>query len=88
MPTLLRLDSSASGDRSRSRAVTAAFTEAWSALGPDHHLVARDLHADPPPHLPSSALHWPAGEMPGSAPRGGRPDSGATSASCSPPTCS
>jgi FMN-dependent NADH-azoreductase len=70
MPTLLRLDSSASGDRSRSRAVTAAFTEAWSALGPDHHLVARDLHADPPPHLPSSALHWPAGEMPGERPAG------------------
>ncbi|MGN6326344.1 FMN-dependent NADH-azoreductase [Pseudolysinimonas sp.] len=68
MPTLLRIDSSASGERSRSRAVTSAFTDAWTALGPDHAVVARDLHADPPPHLPSSALHWPAGEMPGERP--------------------
>jgi FMN-dependent NADH-azoreductase len=68
MPTLLRLDSSASGERSRSRAITAAFADAWSARGADHVVVARDLHADPPPHLPSSALHWPAGEMPGERP--------------------
>jgi FMN-dependent NADH-azoreductase len=68
MPTLLRLDSSASGERSRSRTITSAFTAAWTALGPDHVVVARDLHADPPPHLPSSALHWPAGEMPGERP--------------------
>lgn len=70
MPTLLRLDSSASGDRSRSRAVTAAFAETWTGLGADHHLIARDLHADPPPHLPSSALHWEAGVMPGERPVG------------------
>ena len=68
MPTLLRLDSSASGERSRSRAITSAFTDAWRALDADHVVVARDLHADPPPHLPSSALHWPAGEMPGDRP--------------------
>jgi len=68
MPTLLRLDSSASGERSRSRAITSAFAEAWTALGPDHLVVSRDLHADPPPHLPSSALHWPAGVMPGERP--------------------
>jgi len=70
MPTLLRLDSSASGERSHSRAVTAAFADAWTALGSDHHLVARDLHADPPPHLPSSALHWEAGVVPGERPEG------------------
>lgn len=73
MPTLLRLDSSASGERSRSRAITAAFAEAWAALGPDHVVVARDLHADPPPHLPSWALHWPAGEEPAAAGPGERP---------------
>jgi FMN-dependent NADH-azoreductase len=33
-------------------------------------VLARDLHADPPPHLPSSALHWPAGVMPGERPAG------------------
>jgi len=68
MPTLLRLDSSASGDRSRSRAITSAFADAWTALGPDHVVVARDLHADPPPHLPSSSLHWPSGVIPGERP--------------------
>jgi FMN-dependent NADH-azoreductase len=68
MPTLLRLDSSISGERSASRAVTSAFAAAWSALGPDHRVVERDLHADPPAHLPSSALHWPAGQMPGERP--------------------
>jgi FMN-dependent NADH-azoreductase len=69
MPTLLRLDSSASGDRSRSRSITSAFAQAWAALGPDHVVVARDLHAEPPPHLPSSALHWQAGILPGDRPR-------------------
>jgi FMN-dependent NADH-azoreductase len=68
MPTLLRLDSSASGERSRSRAVTAAFADAWAAVGADHRVVARDLHADPPPHLPSSSLHWQPGVMPGERP--------------------
>jgi FMN-dependent NADH-azoreductase len=68
MPTLLRLDSSASGERSGSRGITAAFSAAWTALGSDHRVVARDLHAEPPAHLPSSALHWPAGEMPGERP--------------------
>ena len=73
MPTLLRLDSSASGARSRSRAITSAFADAWTALGPDHVVVARDLHADPPPHLPSSALHWPAGQEPATPMPGERP---------------
>ena len=68
MPTLLQVDSSASGDRSRSRMITAAFADAWRALGADHTVTVRDLHAAPPPHLPSSALHWPAGVMPGERP--------------------
>jgi FMN-dependent NADH-azoreductase len=48
--------------------ITSAFADAWTALGADHVVVARDLHADPPPHLPSSALHWEAGVMPGERP--------------------
>jgi FMN-dependent NADH-azoreductase len=30
--------------------------------------VHRDLHADPPAHLPSAALHFPAGVVPGERP--------------------
>lgn len=58
MPTLLHLDSSADLKHSHSRALTAAFAEAWSALGADHRTVRRDLHRDPLPHLADSALHW------------------------------
>lgn len=58
MPTLLHLDSSADLHTSTSRALTAAFADAWRARGPEHVVVRRDLHVTPPPHLPSSALHW------------------------------
>ena len=58
MPALLHLDSSADPHTSTSRTLTAAFADAWRARGEEHVVVRRDLHADPPPHLPSSALHW------------------------------
>lgn len=59
MPVLLRLDSSADLQGSRSRAVTSTFAEAWRSRGPDHTVVARDLHTEPLPHLADPALHWP-----------------------------
>ena len=68
MPTLLRLDSSSSGQASVSRKLTATFTEAWQARGADHVVVARDLHADPVPHLADASLHWPPRLRPADAP--------------------
>ena len=58
MPQLLQLDSSADLVNSTSRALTARFADTWRDLGPEHTVVVRDLHADPLPHLPTSALHW------------------------------
>ncbi|MGT2426669.1 FMN-dependent NADH-azoreductase [Amnibacterium kyonggiense] len=58
MPRLLQLDSSIDPGRSRTRAVTAAFADAWRARGDAFTVVRRDLHADPVPHLTSAASHW------------------------------
>jgi FMN-dependent NADH-azoreductase len=69
MPQLLHLDSSAAGERSRSRAITATFADAWRACGDEHQVVYRDLARDPLPHLADASLHWPARLRPaGSAP--------------------
>jgi len=57
MPTLLQLDSSADLVGSRSRAVTAAFAEAWRARGADHAVVVRDLHRTPVPAIQDVLLH-------------------------------
>ncbi|MCY1694906.1 FMN-dependent NADH-azoreductase [Curtobacterium sp. SL109] len=62
MPTLLHIDSSADLAHSRSRALTAAFADAWRARGPEYTVVRRDLHTDPLPHLETSALHWAAAD--------------------------
>lgn len=62
MPTLLHLDSSADLEHSRSRALTAAFAEAWQARGAEYTVVRRDLHVDQLPHLETSALHWAAAD--------------------------
>jgi FMN-dependent NADH-azoreductase len=59
MPHLLHLDSSADAHRSRSRAITRTFADAWRECGPDHTVTYRDLHRDPLPHLADAALHWP-----------------------------
>jgi FMN-dependent NADH-azoreductase len=69
MPQLLHLDSSADGDRSRSRAITRSFASAWLESGPSHTVVHRDLHRDPLPHLADASLHWaPRLRPPGSTP--------------------
>jgi FMN-dependent NADH-azoreductase len=62
MPSLLHIDSSAGLTHSRSRALTAAFADAWRARGPEYTVVRRDLHTDQLPHLESSALHWAAAD--------------------------
>jgi FMN-dependent NADH-azoreductase len=58
MPNLLHLDSSADLTGSRSRAITAAFADAWRARGSEYTVTYRDLHREPLPHLSSPALHW------------------------------
>ncbi|WFR65878.1 NAD(P)H-dependent oxidoreductase [Curtobacterium flaccumfaciens] len=65
MPTLLHIDSSADLAHSRSRALTAAFADAWRARGPEYTVVRRDLHVDQLPHLETSALHWAAADRTG-----------------------
>lgn len=69
MPQLLHLDSSIDPARSRTRAVTAAFADAWRGRGDDFTVTYRDLHADPVPHLTSAASHWaPRLRQPGDVP--------------------
>src|SRR5438309_11176776 len=58
MPHLLRLDSSADPRSSASRTVTAAFVRGWQERGEGFTVTSRNLHTDPPPHLPDAALHW------------------------------
>ena len=55
---LLRLDSSADARHSRSREVTEAFAQAWTARGADYTVIHRDLVRNPVPHVTDSALHW------------------------------
>src|SRR5215469_11438031 len=55
---LLRLDSSADARHSRSREVTEAFAQAWTARGDDYAITHRDLVRNPVPHVTDSALHW------------------------------
>jgi FMN-dependent NADH-azoreductase len=59
MPHLLHLDSSADAERSRSRAITTTFADAWREHGAGYSVGYRDLHRDPLPHLADAALHWP-----------------------------
>jgi FMN-dependent NADH-azoreductase len=47
MPTLLHLDSSPTGDRSVSRALTAEFVKHWQAANPAGTVVSRDLTTTP-----------------------------------------
>ncbi len=49
MPTLLHLDSSARGERSHSRQLTAEFARQWQAAHPDGRTVYRDLGRQPVP---------------------------------------
>lgn len=59
MPVLLHLDSSADLTGSRSRAITATFTDAWRGHGDGHTVVYRDLHRDALPYLNDASLHFP-----------------------------
>lgn len=66
MPHLLHVDSSADLATSRSRAITAAFAQAWAARGDDFTTTYRDLHRDALPHFVTNEQHWPAADrLPG-----------------------
>jgi FMN-dependent NADH-azoreductase len=67
MPHLLHLDSSADGERSRSRAITRTFADTWRDCGPQYTVTYRDLHREPLPHLADAALHWPSRLRPADA---------------------
>ncbi|ADZ89888.1 FMN-dependent NADH-azoreductase [Marinomonas mediterranea] len=56
MATLLRIDSSASGDASKSRQLTDNFVEQWLAKNPEGQVVTRDVNANPLPHFTSETL--------------------------------
>ena len=56
MATLLRIDSSASGDLSKSRQLADAFVAQWQANNPDGTVVVRDVNANPLPHFTSETL--------------------------------
>ncbi|KOT62626.1 MULTISPECIES: FMN-dependent NADH-azoreductase [Streptomyces] len=57
MATLLHLDSSLfTADGSASRAVTAAFREAWEEAHPGGTVIYRDLAANPLPHLDAAGF--------------------------------
>jgi FMN-dependent NADH-azoreductase len=58
MSKLLLIDSSADLDTSVSRQLTQLFAETWATADPANTVVRRDLHRQPPPHLPHPALHW------------------------------
>ncbi|MEW2501051.1 FMN-dependent NADH-azoreductase [Amycolatopsis sp. CA-161197] len=55
MPHLLHIDSSISGDRSVSRALTARAAAAWRAAHPDGTVTYRDLGANPVPHFDAAS---------------------------------
>jgi FMN-dependent NADH-azoreductase len=67
MPNLLHIDSSADLTTSRSRAITNAVAAAWRAHGDDFTVTYRDLHRNPPPHLPHVGLHWAPGTVSGAS---------------------
>lgn len=56
MTTLLRIDSSASGENSKSRQLANEFVEKWLAKNPEGKVVARDVAANPLPHFTGETL--------------------------------
>ncbi|MGB5996270.1 MAG: FMN-dependent NADH-azoreductase [Marinomonas sp.] len=56
MTTLLRIDSSASGENSKSRQLADEFVEQWLAKNPNGTVVVRDVNANPLPHFTSETL--------------------------------
>ncbi|WP_426403829.1 FMN-dependent NADH-azoreductase [Streptomyces sp. R-07] len=57
MATLLHIDTSFDGEKSHSRAVTAAFRKAWEAEHPEGTVIYRDLATEPIPHLDAAAYY-------------------------------
>jgi FMN-dependent NADH-azoreductase len=51
MASILHIDSSPRGDRSKSRQLAKAFITAWQDLHPDDTIVYRDLRQTPVPHV-------------------------------------
>ncbi len=51
MATILHIDSSPRGDRSKSRSLAKEFVVAWQALHPDDVITYRDLRHTPIPHI-------------------------------------
>jgi FMN-dependent NADH-azoreductase len=51
MATILHIDSSPRGDRSKSRSLAKEFVVAWQALHPDDVITYRDLRDTPVPHI-------------------------------------
>ncbi len=54
--TILHIDSSISGDNSASRAISRSTVDQLRARDPDAQVIARDLVADPLPHLTLDAF--------------------------------
>lgn len=51
MATVLHIDSSPRGDRSKSRSLAKEFIVAWQALHPEDAIAYRDLRRTPVPHI-------------------------------------
>mgnify|MGYP002777081064 CR=1 FL=1 len=51
MASILHIDSSPRGDRSKSRKLAKKFIDAWKDLHPDDGITYRDLRQTPVPHV-------------------------------------
>jgi FMN-dependent NADH-azoreductase len=67
VPHLLQLSSAASLRGSRSREISATFTDTWRGHGPQYTVTHRDLYLNPLPHLADAVLHWPPSLRPDGA---------------------
>ena len=56
MTTLLRIDSSAAGEQSKSRQLADVFISKWLAENPNGKVIERDVDAQPLPHFTSQTL--------------------------------
>ena len=67
MTSILHIDSSPRGDRSRSRQLAKEFVAAWQVLHPEDIIVYRDLRESPIPHVTEewiAADYTPSEERP------------------------
>lgn len=56
MATLLRIDSSASGNNSKSRQLANEFVEKWLQDNPNGKVISRDVDTNPLPHFTNETL--------------------------------